>query len=177
MFAALSIQLGLKTSHRVYARNPSFERGHNGPWEPHPWFPAVERREIFVTLESCLHFYWQYRRRVPSHNSCVTRGDMYCDHIHVCGVDREYVVPFDWLREYGPYWEPGTKAFWLDPDTDAELAAWMAKYRAPRQKDYLQLPPLRQTYRQVPHPLQNAAAYQNQLQNQNYLGNALGSLL
>lgn len=36
---------------------------------------------------------------------------------------------FDWLRDYGPLWEPGSLAFWLEPTTEAELAAWMAKYR------------------------------------------------
>ncbi len=45
--------------------------------------------------------------------------------------------PFDWLRDYGPYWFPGTLAFWLDPETDEEIAAWRAKYEAPRQRDYL----------------------------------------
>ena len=24
-------------------------------------------------------------------------------------------VPFDWDKDYGPYWKPGDKAFWLEP--------------------------------------------------------------
>lgn len=32
--------------------------------------------------------------------------------------------PFAWLRDYGPLWEPGSKAFWLEPETPDELAGW-----------------------------------------------------
>lgn len=39
------------------------------------------------------------------------------------------VIAFDWLRDYGPHWEPDCKAFWLDPDTDEQRAAWERKYR------------------------------------------------
>ena len=36
---------------------------------------------------------------------------------------------FDWMAEYGGHWEPGSTAFWLEPDTPQELADWMATYR------------------------------------------------
>lgn len=36
---------------------------------------------------------------------------------------------FDWLKEYGPYWEPGSTAFWLEPETPRELANWLVTYR------------------------------------------------
>lgn len=36
---------------------------------------------------------------------------------------------FDWLRDYGKLWEPGSTAFWLAPSTPDELAAWLFKYR------------------------------------------------
>lgn len=36
---------------------------------------------------------------------------------------------FDWLKEYGKHWEPGTTAFWLDPDCEADLVAWFRCHR------------------------------------------------
>lgn len=38
-------------------------------------------------------------------------------------------ISFDWLRDYGPLWEPDTTAFWLEPSTDAERASWYRRYR------------------------------------------------
>lgn len=36
---------------------------------------------------------------------------------------------FDWLKHYGPLWEPGSLAFWLEPDTNDQLAGWYITYR------------------------------------------------
>lgn len=52
---------------------------------------------------------------------------------------------FDWLRDYGPLWEPATTAFWLAPDTEAEVESWYRKYRPEEVKP-------------KPHPLQNAGS-------------------
>ena len=38
-------------------------------------------------------------------------------------------IEFDWLRDYGPLWEPDCTAFWLDPDTEEQRNAWQRKYR------------------------------------------------
>lgn len=40
----------------------------------------------------------------------------------------ETVYAFDWLKDYGPYWEPGSTAFWLEPETDEQMLSWLAKY-------------------------------------------------
>lgn len=60
--------------------------------------------------------------------------------------------PFNWMEEYGPHWEPGSTAFWLEPRKADELKAWLGKYRPdfhgemtigavtviiPRKRDYL----------------------------------------
>jgi hypothetical protein len=59
---------------------------------------------------------------------------------------------FNWLDEYGPHWEPGSTAFWLEPRKASDLEAWLAKYRPdfwgemivgdvtvniPRKRDYI----------------------------------------
>lgn len=36
---------------------------------------------------------------------------------------------FDWLKEYGPHWQPGSLAFWLAPETPEQMVEWLAKYR------------------------------------------------
>lgn len=36
---------------------------------------------------------------------------------------------FDWMRDSAPLWEPGSTAFWLEPETPQELANWHARYR------------------------------------------------
>lgn len=36
---------------------------------------------------------------------------------------------FNWLDDYGPHWEPGSTAFWLEPRKEADLIAWLRKYR------------------------------------------------
>jgi len=36
---------------------------------------------------------------------------------------------FDWLKEYGPHWEPGSLAFWLAPGSAEDMVAWLMKYR------------------------------------------------
>ncbi len=41
----------------------------------------------------------------------------------------EKYTDFDWLRDYGPLWEPDCTAFWLDPDTEEQRNAWQRKYR------------------------------------------------
>jgi hypothetical protein len=42
---------------------------------------------------------------------------------------RDTIADFDWLRDYGRIWQPGSTAFWLEPDTCDQLASWQAKYR------------------------------------------------
>lgn len=37
--------------------------------------------------------------------------------------------PFSWLDDYGPHWEPGSTAFWLEPTREADLIAWLRRYR------------------------------------------------
>lgn len=40
------------------------------------------------------------------------------DHIQIEqneGIQEQIEVPFEWDRDYGPFWEPGSKAFWLEP--------------------------------------------------------------
>lgn len=36
---------------------------------------------------------------------------------------------FKWERDYGPLWEPGSTAFWLEPETHQQLANWYAEHR------------------------------------------------
>lgn len=40
-----------------------------------------------------------------------------------------YTDTFDWLKEYGPHWQPNSLAFWLAPDTENELRAWFKRYQ------------------------------------------------
>ena len=124
------------------------------------------------------------------------------DHWKVCSQCGRYLrlldsaplnVPappaFDWLREYGPLWEPGSTAFWLAPDTDEQLAAWRAKYEAPRVRDVIDVrKPFNPYANQYANQYNQLAALQQQAQyagsinglaqqgyNSNLLG--LGSLL
>lgn len=39
------------------------------------------------------------------------------------------LAPFNWLEDYGPHWEPGSTAFWLEPSRERDLTAWLRKYR------------------------------------------------
>ena len=39
------------------------------------------------------------------------------------------LAPFNWLEDYGPHWEPGSTAFWLEPRRERDLKAWLRKYR------------------------------------------------
>lgn len=39
------------------------------------------------------------------------------------------LAPFNWLEDYGPHWEPGSTAFWLEPRRERDLSAWLRKYR------------------------------------------------
>lgn len=36
---------------------------------------------------------------------------------------------FDWLKEYGPHWQPGSLAFWMAPETPEDMVSWLMKYR------------------------------------------------
>lgn len=139
----LAVAMGLKATHRVYLTNPPFERGHNKPWEPHPWFSNVERRSIFVALECCMHSFWQYRRRQP-----------------VLALPPPVELPegflFDWMRDSAPHWEPGSTAFWLEPETHQELANWYAKYR-PEVTGFVEAAGLRIEI--VPAPVQRIRNY------------------
>lgn len=36
---------------------------------------------------------------------------------------------FNWERDYAPLWEPGSTAFWLEPETPQQLANWFARFR------------------------------------------------
>lgn len=81
------------------------------------------------------------------------------------------VERFDWLKDYGPHWEPGALAFWLEPDTADQLASWYAKYRpgdyGVKEVGALKvelLPPLQREL--FPSP-QAYAQYANQLQMMN----------
>jgi hypothetical protein len=38
-------------------------------------------------------------------------------------------MAFKWERDYAPHWEPGSTAFWLEPETHQQLANWFATYR------------------------------------------------
>ena len=42
------------------------------------------------------------------------------------------VRAFDWRREYAPYWEPGTSAFWLSPGPgDLQAGEWPLPFTVP----------------------------------------------
>jgi hypothetical protein len=43
------------------------------------------------------------------------------------------IVPFDWTRDYGPLWEPGSSAFWLEPDADdIKPGVWPMPFTKPK---------------------------------------------
>ncbi len=101
---------------------------------------------------------------------------------------------FNWMEEYGPHWEPGSTAFWLEPRKADDLKAWLGKYRPdfhgemtigfvtvtiPRKRDYLltdkskwpaAMSPVWSPYAQAPL----SQAMQNALQQQTGLGQSLG---
>lgn len=112
---ALAIRLGLKTSYRVYDTYPSFEKC--GEWEPHGTFKEVQQRRVHVKLECCQHTYTQLRRKPL-----------------VLTVPK--LPEFDWLKDYGPMWEPASTAFWLAPETELEILEWYRKYR-PKEFDII----------------------------------------
>lgn len=79
---------------------------------------------------------------------CVLRHDQDSDTCKFCApLKVPQLREFDWLRDYGPLWEPATTAFWLAPDTEAEVESWYRKYRPEEVKP-------------KPHPLQNAGINQ-----------------
>lgn len=104
---ALLIQFGRKQSYRVYTHNPSFEKILD--WKPHPYLDNVEYSWVYVRLDSCPHTYARLRRKQEP--------------------QPKPMPVFDWLRDYGPHWEPQSTAFWLEPDTADQFAGWLAKYR------------------------------------------------
>lgn len=135
---------------------------------------------------------WCYVWHWPSY------GILYCDHCYTrLGVappgkqalkviELPTAPAFDWLRDYGPLWEPGTTAFWLDPETMDERNAWEYKYRVePVLKAQRAQPHVSNPYANVYNQLaalQQSQLYQhNQIQQQGLqtgllgLGNLLGS--
>ena len=101
-------------------------------WKPVWWFPLMERREVYADLITPVWFnQYRWSERIKRFGRTVL--DMLCP-VQPLKVGISLgVVPdieqFNWLRDYGPLWEPDCTAFWLDPDTDAERQAWMAKYK------------------------------------------------
>lgn len=63
----------------------------------------------------------------------------------LCGLKKPDSAPepvpiptpqFDWLRDYGPLWEPQSAAFWMAPETPAQFDAWVRKYRPEWQGEF-----------------------------------------
>lgn len=55
-----------------------------------------------------------------------------CDICHpkpVAFISNPVIEHFDWLKHYGPHWQPDSLAFWLEPDTEVQLVSWFAEYR------------------------------------------------
>lgn len=94
-----------------------FERALHD-WKRVWWCPWTEYREVMVDLCGII-FFKQYRWKQKPVPPVVSLKPL------------EDIIAFDWLRDYGPLWEPDCTAFWLEPDTEAERRAWHRKYRPP----------------------------------------------
>lgn len=93
-----------------------------GEWRPYRWFPWVEYRVCFHTLlerhiviDSRKRTNWRWRQPKPA------------------PIPEPVTLPpkllFDWQRDYGPLWEPGSKAFWLAPEPgDLPAGKWPLPY-------------------------------------------------
>ena len=81
---------------------------------------------------------------------------------------------YNWLRDSGYLWQPGSTAFWLEPETCDELAAWQNRYR-PTEYGIVEAAGLRIEWTK-PVPDRRAiqsliqSQYQNNLQQQQYSG-------
>jgi len=78
----------------------------------------VTRHAVIYRLSQRLK--WWCRRR---------RMERLWDKVDCINITHAMQPPFDWLEEYGPYWKPGSLAFWLEPRTEADLRAWLRKYQ------------------------------------------------
>lgn len=94
---------------------------HATDWVPFIWFPFAEWRS--VTYGYGDNRFWCIERRFRKRDK-----EPALPEINTADLEAIVQRPFDWLRDYGPLWEPGTKAFWLEPETEAERQAWDYRY-------------------------------------------------
>src|SRR6187402_953016 len=82
---------------------------------------------------------------------------------------------YDWVRDDGWLWTgPGDTAFWLEPETCDELAAWCARYRPTDYGLYAVSDDVRIEWMEpvpVPQMIGRIAGLQNAYQQQNGLQN------
>ena len=103
-------------------------REDEAPWTPYAWFPWVEWRRAYVCGidPACpggeLKTERRWRKKITAPKIPLKYSD-------VLEIERAIDRSFNWLRDYGPLWEPESTAFWLAPTTPDELASWCAKYR------------------------------------------------
>ena len=90
------------------------ERVNKTRWTPYAWFPWVEHRTVIFGYGDGRHSRVERRWRPKA----------------VPPAPKPVPTPsFDWLRDYGPLWEPGSAAFWLAPENPMQFEACLRKYR------------------------------------------------
>lgn len=90
------------------------QRVNETRWTRYAWFPWIEWRQAIYGYGdgrySRIERRWRPKAAKPAPKPAPAPS-------------------FDWLRDYGPFWEPGSAAFWLAPETPMQFEQWLRKYR------------------------------------------------